>query len=70
MQEELKPRIISEKKKERFKALLGDLKRSTDEMQEMRARLLSEMPAPKKTKIMVEEIKVPSLELIKSGRKR
>jgi len=66
------PKKISSEKEKKIKGILKDLQGKIKELEDIRSDLedLSyEEMSPKKTRMMLEEIKVPPLELIREKKK-
>lgn len=60
-------RTITEEKKDRMLGILDDLQKKMKELDKLRAELRkgkSRIVSPQKSRAMLEEIKVPALELI------
>jgi hypothetical protein len=68
-----KTRTISKKKKDKMIKILEQLRKKMGEIDELREKIDKEMPAPiepEKARAMIEEIKVPPLELIEDSSKK
>lgn len=69
----MKQKEISKEKRDRMFRILDDLKEKMGEIEELRQELERERKkpiTPEQSRIMLEEIKVPPLELITEDKKR